>query len=413
VSEETRSGTKMKSSVVFINHSHETFTPTQSGAIATHVCECYRAARRRGDSPVVLSARSDAEPFADVDAIWIDYPQVPVNGLAHQLYRVQRKLTGWRHCRQQTYGARVVQAIRRAQLQHLPLILHNDPELAVLLRRYFPSAFIVHHFHNQIDASHRFRKKLASAANVVTAVSNFTGRWIEACYKLSPNSVKTIHNGVDCTHFTPARTPPEGPPVINFVGRTGIEKAPDLVLKAAAKLAETGAKFSVQILGSNHWNRLEMDDYQRELQHLAEDLEGRGIPVRRPGHISRQALPSELRKAHIHVVPSRWDEPFALTILEGMACGLATVASRTGGAPEVLGDAGMLFERDSVDGLAGILACLVADPALREDCRRRACARAASFPWDAAWEQFRAVTPLAKNTGRSRPTRPLAPTATR
>lgn len=401
----------MKSSIVFINHSHETFTPTQSGAIATHVCECYRAARRRGDSPVILSARSDAEPFADVDVIWVDYPRVPANGLAHQFYRLQRKLTGWRHCRQQTYGARVVQAIRRAQLQHLPLILHNDPELAVILRRHFPSAFIVHHFHNQIDASNGFRKKLSAAANVITAVSAFTGRWIESCYGLPTDSVRTIHNGVDCAHFTPAQTPPDGAPVINFVGRTGIEKAPDLVLKAAFKLAETGAKFSVQILGSNHWTRLEMDEYQRELQRLAEGLEDRGIQVRRPGHITRQALPSELRRAHIHVVPSRWDEPFALTILEGMACGLATIASRTGGAPDVLGDAGMLFERDSVDGLAEILACLVASPALRADCARRALARAASFPWDATWEQFRAVTPLAKNTGPNSPARPLVPTA--
>jgi len=403
----------MKSNVVFINHSHETFTPTQSGAIATHVCECYRAAQRRGDSPMVLTARSDAEPFAAVDAIWLDYPQVPARGLAHRFYRAQRKLTGWRHCRQQTYGARVVRAIRRAQIHHLPLILHNDPELAVLLRRHFPRAFIVHHFHNQIDASPRFRKKLSAAANVVTAVSDFTGRWLESCYGLPTCSVRTIHNGVDCAHFTPARTPPEGPPVINFVGRTGIEKAPDLLLKAAAKLAETGAKFSVQILGSNHWNRLEMDDYQRELQRLAESLEDRGIPVRRPGHIPRQALPSELRRAHIHVVPSRWDEPFALTILEGMACGLATIASQTGGAPEVLGDAGMLFERDSVDGLAEILRRLVADPALRTDCARRARARAESFPWEATWEQFREVTPLAENTGPSSPARPLASTALR
>ncbi len=381
--------------VVFINHTHETFTPTQSGAIATHVWECYRAAKRSGDSPIVISARSEAAPFPDIETIFLDYPAVPKSGLAHKLCRIQRKLTGWRHLRQQAYGARIVRAIRQARLQDLPLILHNDPELAVLLRRRFPGAFIVHHFHNQIDSAPTFRRRFPAAANLVTAVSDFTSRWVEDCYGLAQNSVRTIFNGVDCEQFSPAPPAHAEVPVINFVGRTGIEKAPDLVLKAAAKLAAQGLKFSVQILGSNHWDRLEMDDYQRELKSLAEDLERRGIPVRRPGHISRPALAGELRKAHIHVVPSRWDEPFALTILEGMACGLATIASRTGGAPEVVGDAGLLFERDSVDGLADNLARFLSEPGLRAEYARRARARAEEFSWSRTWEQFREAAHLA------------------
>ncbi len=376
---------------VFINHTIETFTPTQSGAIATHVWECYRAAGRSSDAPVVISGRSAAAPFPEVQATWLDYPPVPERGLFRKLYRIQRKLAGWRHLRQQAYGARVVRAIRQAGLQDRPLILHNDPELAVLLRRRFPHAFIVHHFHNQIDSAPVFRRRFPAAANVVTAVSDFTGRWIEDCYGLARNSVRTIHNGVDCEHFAPAPGGRSGLPVINFVGRTGIEKAPDLVLKAAAKLASNGLKFGVQILGSNHWDRLEMDAYQRELQSLAEGLESQGIAVRRPGHISRPALPGELRRAHIHVVPSRWDEPFALTILEGMACGLATIASRTGGAPEVVGDAGLLFERDDVDGLAETLARFIGDADLRADYARRGRARAEEFSWDRTWEGFRNV----------------------
>jgi glycosyltransferase involved in cell wall biosynthesis len=374
--------------MVFINHSHETFTPTQSGAIATVLCESWRAAQRCGEPPVVLSRRCAAAPFPDVPAIWLDYPPVPASGLAHKLFRLQRKLTGWRHLRQQAYGARVVCAIRRHGLQDRPLLLHNDPELAVLLRRRFPHAFIAHHFHNQIDAAPIFRRRLASAVNVVTAVSDFTSRWVEKTYALAPGSVRTIYNGVDTAHLTPAPND-DALPVINFVGRTGIEKAPDLVLQAARQLAERGLKFGVQILGSNHWDRLEMDEYQRELQRLAEELERRGIPVRRPGHIARPALPAELRRAHIHVVPSRWDEPFALTILEGMACGLATIASRTGGAPEVIGDAGLLFERDDVNGLAQHLARLVSDPALRAEYARRGRARALEFAWDKTWFGFR------------------------
>ena len=377
--------------VVLINNSVETFTPTKSGAIATHVCECAHAARRQGAAPLVISRTSDAPPFPDIEVFWVDYPRVPEKGVAFKLCRIQRRLTGWRHLRLQAYGARVVRTIREAGLQDLPLILHNDPELTVLLRRRFPRAFIVHHFHNQIDSAPAFRRRFRSAANVVTAVSDFTGRWIEQCYGLAPQSVRTIFNGVDSAHFSPSEKEPAGVPVINFLGRTGLEKAPDLLLKAALVLVEHGLAFGVQILGSNHWHKFELDEYQQELQALASQLERAGIPVRCPGHISRIALPSELRKAHIHVVPSRWDEPFALTILEGMACGLATVVSRTGGAPEVAGDAGLLFERDSVAGLAEILARLISDPRLRAEYATKARARAEQFTWDETWRGFQAA----------------------
>jgi len=73
-----------------------------------------------------------------------------------------------------------------------------------------------------------------------------------------------------------------------------------------------------------------MDDYQKQLASLVGELEACGVCVRRPGHVGRSALPAEIRKAHIHVIPARWDEPFGMTTIEGMACGLATVASRTG-----------------------------------------------------------------------------------
>ena len=134
-----------------------------------------------------------------------------------------------------------------------------------------------------------------------------------------------------------------GPLTLNFVGRTGIEKAPDLLLKAALAVSDRSRDFAVQIVGGNHWGYTLADPYQNELQALAQNLEMRGIPVRFTGFVNRNDMPEAFRRAHIHVVPSRWDEPFGLTTVEGMASGLAVVASRTGGSPEVVGEAGTAF----------------------------------------------------------------------
>jgi len=378
-----------KTDVVFINHPVETFTATHSGAIATHLWECCRAAQGEGLEPLVITRQSDAEPYRDVMTVLLDYPAVPENRLVKNLLRAERKLTGWRHLRQRGYARRVVRAIREGGWEHHPMILHNDPEMAVFLRERFPSASIVHHFHNQIDAAPNFRSRLARSADMITGVSDFTSRWVEDRYGLEKQSVRTIYNGVDSVRFRPSGSRGGSLPIVNFVGRTGIEKAPDLLLKAALKVAQRNSAFGVQILGSNHFHKFELDDYQRELNRLAAQLESLGVTVRRPGHIAREALPAELGRAHINVVPSRWDEPFALTILEGMACGLATIVSRTGGAPEVVGDAGLLFERDSVDGLAEHLSRLLFDENLRTEYARKARARAGQFTWENTWSQFR------------------------
>jgi glycosyltransferase involved in cell wall biosynthesis len=376
---------------VFINNSVETFTPTQSGAIATHIRELCRAAQSRNFDPVVISIGCDAPPYEGVRSILVDPPVIPTSPFLFKMHRARRKITGWRHVRQNAFARDVARAIRREGLADAPMILNNDPELAAYLKEKFPRAFIIHHFHNQIDTAPQFRSRFLKAVNVITAVSDFTGRWIEQAYALPPNTVRPIHNGVDTDLFTPAPNPGNRLPVVNFVGRTGIEKAPDLLLKAAAKVAETTRQFAVQILGSNHWDKFERDAYQDELDGLTGDLERAGIQVLRPGHVTRSALPDALRKADVHVVPSRWDEPCALTLFEGMATGLPVVASRTGGTPEIVGDAGLLFERDSVDGLAAHLTALITDSALRSEYARRARARAEQFTWVQTWGKFQAA----------------------
>lgn len=376
-------------SLVFINCTAETFTPTKSGAISTWVWEVCRAAQKEGIEPWVITRKMKAEPHPWPNTILLDYPWVPNfrgTGIG-RLLQYQQKVSGWGHVRQGAYAKKVVAAIRARGLEKLPFFLHNDPEMAVYLREQFPKARIVHLFHNANECSASNRQKFGSAVNVAAGVSNYISRWQSEFFGIGNGKVKTIYNGVDVERFSPLAEEPEGKPVINFVGRTDNAKAPDLILRAAKKLAARTTDFAVQILGARYYWGTEPDDYQRLLDSLSKDLEDAGISVRRPGVVSRHAMVGELQKAHIHVVPSRWDEPCALTLFEGMAIGLPVVASRTGGTPEVIADAGFLFERDSEQELLGRLADLVESKELRRDYGRRARARAEKFTWTETWRQ--------------------------
>jgi glycosyltransferase involved in cell wall biosynthesis len=377
-------------SFTFINYPLETFTPTQSGALATIIWECCRAASAHGCEPYVITRDCSTPAFEWRNLIRIPYPEAGGGRAGAMLWRAERKLTGWRHLRHRTYANRVARAIRAANLEGGPFVLLNDPEMTVFLRRRFPGATIAHWFENQLECREPFRSSYRDCADITFGVSDFTSRWIESYYGLK--QVETLYNGVDGEHFTPAEEPlhTDAPPTINFVGRTGREKGPDLFLKAALQLAEQKRHFSLQIVGSNHWDKLVVDEYQQELNGYVQQLERNGIRVCRTGHVGRAELPSVLRKAIINVVPARWEEPFGMTTIEGMACGLATIASRTGGTPEVVGDAGILFERENVAELAESLRLLIDSPAERAVLRLRGRERALGFSWERTWSELAA-----------------------
>lgn len=372
----------------------DSFTATKSGTTGTITWEYAQAAQRAGAEPLVIARNQDAEPYPWPRTKFIDWPYVPKGRLGTLVMRAQRKYTGWQHFREGAFCRRLARTIRKAGAERMVFLLQNDVEPAVYLRKHFPDAFIIHHFQNQQECRPQFRERFAGCANVVSAVSNYTSRFIEQYYQLPANSCETIYNGVDSERFHPAAQVPPGPPIINFVGRTGTDKAPDLILKAALILAKTTTDFGVQIVGSNHAVRVVMDDYQIELDNLAQQLQSLGVHVRFTGNVTREQVPEEIRKAHIHVVPSRWEEPCSLSILEGMACGLATVGSKSGGTPEVVGDYGLLFNRDDPADLAKVLEGLVLNSELRSEYARRGRARALERPWDLCWRRFTQLMPL-------------------
>jgi glycosyltransferase involved in cell wall biosynthesis len=83
--------------------------------------------------------------------------------------------------------------------------------------------------------------------------------------------------------------------------------------------------------------------------------------------ISDDALARLYGEAEVAVVPSLY-EGFSLPAIEAMACGVAVVATTGGALPEVVGtdgETGLLVAPDDPGALAGAIARLLDDPALR------------------------------------------------
>ncbi len=369
--------------VVQINNSQETFTASSSGAIATHIWETCRAASKMGDCPLVISRDAPEAPLPDLPCLWIPEFRAPASHLGAFALRVRKKWGGWRSREQPSYASRVVRCINDRGLQNSKFILHNDPELAAHLRGAFPEARIILHFHNPIQCAPRYAGTLFQSDVELTAVSSYVAGEIRKLYGRACSRV--VLNGVDSNAFFPAPRVKRENMQICFLGRTGIEKGADLLLKACIVLAAEGFRFGVRLIGANHWGRWQRDAYQDLLANLCGELESFGITVLRTGHVPRSGVAGQLRNADVQVLPSRWQEPCALSLLEGMACGLAMVASRTGGTPEVLGDAGLFFTADDVSHLAGQLRTLLCNPGQVDVLGAKARKRACELTWHQTW----------------------------
>ena len=107
--------------------------------------------------------------------------------------------------------------------------------------------------------------------------------------------------------------------------------------------------------------------------------EGRDF-VRVTGYVPEQDLHVLYHEAELFVYPSSY-EGFGLPVLEAMAAGTPVLTARNSALEEVAGDAALLVDEPRMDLLAGALAELLSDDALRQRLSERGRQRARLFPW--------------------------------
>jgi glycosyltransferase involved in cell wall biosynthesis len=99
------------------------------------------------------------------------------------------------------------------------------------------------------------------------------------------------------------------------------------------------------------------------------------------GNLEAEALGALLAGASAVVVPSLWEEPAGLILLEAAAARAPVVASRVGGMPELLHDEehALFFTAGDDAACAAHLARVLDDPADRDARVARAFARSAEL----------------------------------
>ena len=100
------------------------------------------------------------------------------------------------------------------------------------------------------------------------------------------------------------------------------------------------------------------------------------------GRISRKELAIAYKEASVVVLPSHY-EGFGFSILEAMASGTPTIGARAASIPEVIGNAGILFDPFSAEELAQELEKVLTNDNLRTSLIQRGYEQVKRFTWEA------------------------------
>lgn len=242
---------------------------------------------------------------------------------------------------------------------------------------------------------HGERQLLAGAAAVI-ANTDDEARDLTTLYDVPTSKIRVISPGVDTALFAPACASQrrqdraalgvtDDEVVVLFVGRVQKLKGPDVLVRAAARLAADVPGLTVLINGGSSGTGPVTVE---ALQDLAADLGLTAGPrpvVRFVDPVPRPELAAMYRAADVLAMPSQ-HESFGLVAIEAQACGTPVVATCVGGLSRAVrhGQTGILVDGRDPQQWAAAMRPVLTDPVARHRMGRAAVLHAADFQWTAA-----------------------------
>lgn len=192
------------------------------------------------------------------------------------------------------------------------------------------------------------------------------------------NRAKKLYFGVNLDKFKvddSERADYDGkrPLRIGYVGRLLEMKSIDTLMDAVATLRKDHP-VELFLLGNG--------DHKSTLQQYSRDI-GIGDITEFSSAVPSTEVANYMRTMDVMVLPSKttrfWKEQYGRVLIEAMAAGVPLIGSSSGAIPEVIGDAGLIFEEQNAVDLTSKIKQIIEQPALLKKFSEAGKSRAQLF----------------------------------
>lgn len=218
--------------------------------------------------------------------------------------------------------------------------------------------------------------RLIARSDRLLTVSAFSRGEIAAHFAAPPERFTVVPNAA-AAHFTPVGPVASGRFLL-AVSSPNAHKNFARMLAAFARFSAAHPDVELRVVGS------------QTRAFARQEYADAGERVRFLGRVDDDELAALYRGALAFVFPSLY-EGFGIPPLEAQQCGCPVVAARAASLPEVLGDSALFVDPYDIDEIAGALARIVADDALRARLREAGLRNARRFSWRESAERVSRV----------------------
>lgn len=302
--------------------------------------------------------------------------------------RIERKIYQYLHSNEyynhfiEYYFEKIYARLKSKNYDYI--ILENCPGYAYKLSQRGYKNLILHLHNDLLHANSRYHEEIFNCLTKILTVSDYIKERVST---IQPNNkTQTIYNGVDLKSFFAPKIRPinretigfsENDFIIAYSGRINKYKGISELIDALLKLKKI-PHIKLMVLGSSFFDNAKNEDaFIHSLKYKAREIINKIVFT---GFVPYHQVPSYLQLADIAVLPSMWEEPFGLTIVEAMAVGLPLITTRSGGIPETCEGVATIVERDNiVNNLVSAIIDLYEHPQKRKKMTEASLERAKRF----------------------------------
>ena len=248
--------------------------------------------------------------------------------------------------------------------------IHNRPNLVDYIAKAscFPISLFLHNDPLNMKGSKSIdqRTNLLEKCSAVFCVSKFVKKQFLNGVLVGSHKVHVLYNGVESQR----KDFPKKKKEVLFVGRLVYEKGAKLYADVVKSIATDFPDWNFGLLGSS--DEMYNKNKNAYAYQVVEKFISIGSQAKVYGFKNHDFVRERMQNGSIIVIPSLCEEAFGLVAAEAMSNGMAIIASKVGGIPEIVEDNGILISNINYLKLKRSLVDIMNDKEKRELLQKKA-----------------------------------------